>query len=142
MIFGDVAQSELYKVYDDNYTSLRKKTYLSFGNHTGIDIHIQVIGVEQNNGTWGPKQLNNGQGATVNSKKVDFGNKATYKVSLWKNDAGSPGTHIGDFEHSVRNNLAGNTDYLEFLIVTIGDTTYFQAISAKEGVAFLIAILL
>lgn len=135
-----VTRENLYQIGAElELKGLKEPTYLSFGNHTGLDIHIQ-IGCDVDGGNWGPKQVNNNTIDNAKSKKIVFGNKATYCFKLWKNDSGSPGEEIGPFEHQVRLNLAGNSDHLEFVIVEIDGDYYFQVFSVRE--AAIIALIL
>ncbi|MCY8085096.1 hypothetical protein AB7C35_16575 [Bacillus subtilis] len=110
---------------------IKKPTHLTFHNLTKIDLHIQVE-CDVENGNWGPNQLNNNNAVTVHSEEVKFGNKANYCVKVWKNDNGSQGQHIGDFNHGVRFNLAGNSDLLEFVIIKVDEDYYLSVYSLRE----------
>ncbi|WP_066156340.1 hypothetical protein [Halalkalibacter krulwichiae] len=109
-----------------------ERTYLTLGNHTGIDIHIEITG-DVHTGHWGPHQVNNNHSPQVKSRKVAFGNRARYDIKVWKNDNGQPGTFIGSFSHHVRYNLAGNRDHLEFIITNINGNSYMRVLSLRES---------
>jgi hypothetical protein len=108
-----------------------ERTYLVLANHTFRDIHIQVT-KDVHTGNWGPKQINHNSDPEVKSKRIDFGNKATYGIKVWNNNGGQPGDFIGEFDHGVRYNAAGNSDRLEFAIVDVGGRTHLRAYSIRQ----------
>jgi hypothetical protein len=112
--------------------TLGERTQLVLANHTFRDFHIQ-LGGDVHEGNWGPEQINHNGEREAKSKKIDFGDWATYAVTVFRNNAGVPGDVIGEtFEHKVRYNAAGTSDRLEFGIVTIGGQTYLEAVSVRR----------
>jgi|CXWL01.1.fsa_nt_gi hypothetical protein len=117
---------------NDPFGALGERTTLVIANRTLRDIHVQLT-KDVDTGNWGPNQINHNHEADAQSKKIRFGDKATYHVIIYKNNAGSPGDLIGEFDHGVRFNAAGNSDRLEFVIVDIDGETYLEAISVREA---------
>ncbi|PSA91656.1 hypothetical protein C6371_06120 [Bacillus atrophaeus] len=106
----------------------KKKTQLTFSNHTGIDIHIEA----KCDANWGPTQVNHGETPFAESSKVKFGNQANYCITVWSNNNGEPGDLLGSFDHKVRYNALGWTDALEFVIVSINGEKWLHVISARK----------
>jgi hypothetical protein len=121
---------------DDGFEFIKnlagERTYCVLANHTFRDIHVQVSG-DVHTGNWGPNQINHNSEPEIKSRKIDFGNEAKYQIKVWKNNGGQPGDFIGEFEHRVRYNLAGNRDHLEFIIITIDETTYLRVFSVRRA---------
>ncbi|WP_339248194.1 hypothetical protein NST58_13000 [Paenibacillus sp. FSL R10-2796] len=118
-----------------------ERTYLTIGNHTGRDLHIQVQ-CDVHTDNWGPNQVNNNtNGLELKSRKVNFGNNAKYCFTVWKNNAGQPGEKIGEFDHKVRFNLAGNRDHIEFTVVKINGEYNLQVWSVRLAAAIFIKII-
>ena len=117
---------------DGPITPLGERTTLVIANRTFRDVHVQLT-KDVHTGNWGPLQINHNQERDAESKRIDFGNKATYHVMVFRNNGGAVGDLIGEFDHGVRYNAAGNIDRLEFVIVDIGGQTYLEAISAREA---------
>ena len=117
---------------EEPISTLGERTTLVVSNRTFRDVHVQMTG-DVHTGNWGPFQINHNSERDAQSKKIDFGNKATFHVKVFRNNAGSPGESIGEFNHSVRFNAAGNNDRLEFVIVDIDGRTYLEAFSVREG---------
>ncbi len=114
----------------DGVAPYGERTYLVLANHTFRDIHVQVQG-DVHTGNWGPNQINHNSDPEVKSKKIDFGDEATYRIKVWTNNAGSPGEFVGEFSHGVRYNAAGNSDRLEFVIVEIEGRLYLRVVSVR-----------
>lgn len=110
---------------------LGARTKLVIANRTFRDVHVQLT-KNVHTGNWGPFQINHNSERDAESKKIDFGNKATFHVMVYRNNNGQAGDLIGEFDHGVRYNAAGNDDRLEFAIVDIDGQTYLEAISLRE----------
>jgi hypothetical protein len=93
-------------------------------------------------GNWWPNSLNNNETTPeLKSKKVDWQDKAVFRISLWKNNAGSPGELIGEFDHELVFDLI-NRDYLELIVIKVNGKYYLQAISTKLLGKIIVQILL
>lgn len=125
----------------EQYEMFGERTYITIGNHTGRDLHIKISG-DVHTGEWGPKQVNNNESPEVKSRKIDFGNKATYNFFIWKNNNGEIGTEIGSFDHQVRYNAAGNRDHIEFTIINIDGKTYLQVWSVRYAIKLALILLM
>jgi hypothetical protein len=112
--------------------TLGERTTLVVANRTFRDVHVQMT-KDVHTGNWGPFQINHNQERDADSKKIDFGDKATFHVAVFRNDGGSVGELIGEFDHGVRYNALGKDDRLEFVIVDIGGETFLEALSLREG---------
>ena len=124
--------SNLTQSGDGSFGVLGERTTLAIANRTFRDLHVQLT-KDVHTGNWGPNQINHNHEADAKSKSIRFGDKATFHVILYKNDNGSPGDLIGEFDHGVRFNAAGNSDRLEFAIVDISGETYLEAISVRDA---------
>jgi hypothetical protein len=109
-----------------------ERTSLVVSNRTFRDFHVEMSG-DVHTGSWGPYQLNHNQDSDADSKKIDFGDRATFHVMVYKNNAGRPGDLIGEFDHKVRYNAAGRDDRLEFVIITLSGQTYLEVISIRAA---------
>lgn len=113
---------------------LGERTELYFENLSGRDIHIKAEGGDVHTGSWGPEQLNHhAPEKHVKSRKINFGSKANFPFTVWKNDAGRLGSKLGDYTHGVRYNAAGRWDRLEFVGTTINGEEYMEVISVKAA---------
>jgi len=110
--------------------TFRERTLLVFSNLTFRDIHIQAS-KDVHTGNWGPFQINHNTERDAESKRIDFGNSATFGVKVWNNNGGQAGDFIGEFDHPVRWNAAGSSDRLEFAIVDINGVSHLQAFSVR-----------
>ena len=113
-------------------SGLKKSTMLTMKSIAQIDLHLE-LGGDVKGGKWGPTQFNNNALEFVESEPVKFGNKANYIIRVWKNDNGKPGTYIGEFDHDVRYNLAGNDDLITFVVIKDGSDYYLQILSLRLG---------
>lgn len=109
-----------------------ERTLLVFSNLTFRDIHVQAS-KDVHTGNWGPFQINHNSERDAESKRIDFGERATFGIKVWNNNAGQPGDFIGEFEHRVRYNAAGSSDRLEFAIVDINGVSHLQAFSVRAA---------
>ena len=106
----------------------KEKTSLIVDNRTGVDLWIKVTCDSRTEEFYEPGRLNNNDPENLESRAIEFGNKANYCFEVWKNDNTEPGTFIGKFTHGVRWNAGGRMDLIEFVLV--GD--YFRVISIKQ----------
>ncbi|MHB8103336.1 MAG: hypothetical protein ACYDEF_14485 [Methanosarcina sp.] len=119
---------------------IKHKTHLDVSNYTQRDLWIMISG--DANPSVGPQQVNNGNSIGADSGKIEFGNKAKFHVDIWRNANGQQGSYIGGYDTGVRFNALGYSDLDNLLIVTIGGTTYLQAISTRDVGALLAQLLL